>query len=97
MRPLRFDTQQWVIQPDTSPVSHHARHAITRRAFIGSMAVVAGATAGVGLIPVVARAAKPSSTAPVPTSVTQVIPRSQSGAAGLHPLAISQGIPLREI
>ena len=74
MRPLRFDTQQWVIQPDTSPVSHHARHAITRRAFIGSMAVVAGATAGVGLIPVVARAAKPSSTAPVPTSVTQVIP-----------------------
>jgi hypothetical protein len=38
------------------------------------MAVVAGTAAGVGLIPAVARAAQASSTAPVPTSVTQAIP-----------------------
>jgi hypothetical protein len=77
MRPLRLDAQQWVIPPDTGLVSHHlrhaARHALTRRAFIGSMAAVAGAAAGAGLIPALAHAAKPSSIAPVPTPNTVVI------------------------
>jgi len=73
MRPLRLNAQQWVIPPDTALVSHHARHALTRRAFIGSMAAAAGAAVGVGLIPAVVRAGNPSSTAPVPTSNTTVI------------------------
>jgi hypothetical protein len=77
MRPLRLDAQQWVIPPEADPVSHHLRHAVrralTRRAFIGSMAAVTGAAAGAGLIPVLARAAKPSNAAPVPTSNTIVI------------------------
>jgi hypothetical protein len=37
------------------------------------MAAVAGAAAGVGLIPAIARAAQGSSTAPVPTSNTTVV------------------------
>ena len=77
MRPLRLDAQQWGISPDTGLVSHHlrhaARHALTRRAFIGSMAAVTGAVAGAGLIPALARAAKPSNAAPVPTSNTVVV------------------------
>jgi len=77
MRPLRLDPQQWVVPPDTSLVSHHlrhaTRHALTRRAFIGSIAAVTGAAAGAVLIPALARAAKPSSIAPVPTSSTLVI------------------------
>ena len=77
MRPLRVDAQQWEIPPDTGLVSHHLRHAVrhalTRRAFIGSMAAVTGAAAGAGLIPALARAAKPSNAAPVPTSNTVVV------------------------
>lgn len=69
MRPLKFNTQQWEI---TALVSHHVRHAITRRAFVSSMAAFAGA-AGVSLIPGIGRAAGPSSAAPVPTSNTLVI------------------------
>jgi hypothetical protein len=67
MRSLNV-AQQWAIPP-TGLLSHHIRHAITRRAFMGSVAAVAGA-AGFSLIPGVARAAKPSSTAPVPTANT---------------------------
>ena len=77
MRPLRLDTQQWGIPPDTGLVSHHlrhaTRHALTRRAFIGSMAAVTGAAAGAGLIPALAHAAKPSNAAPLPTSNTVVV------------------------
>jgi len=77
MRPLRLDAPQWVAPPNTDPVSHHllhaVKHALTRRAFIGSMAAVTGAAAGAGLIPALARAAKLSNTAPVPTSSTIVI------------------------
>jgi hypothetical protein len=76
MRLLRLDTQQWVIARDGSG-SHHlqhaVRHALTRRAFIGSMVAVTGAAAGAGLIPALARAAKPSNAAPVPTSNTVVV------------------------
>jgi hypothetical protein len=70
MRPLKLDAQQWVIRPDSGLVSHHVRHTVTRRQFIGSMAAIA---AGIGVIPAVARAAKPSSIVPVPTSNTVVI------------------------
>jgi hypothetical protein len=91
MRPLNLDAQQWAIPPGTALVSHHVRHAIThaitRRAFIGSIAVVAGTAAGVGLIPAVTRAAQPSSTAPVPTSTTQVI-----GGTTFHVTSFGSGM-----
>jgi hypothetical protein len=73
MQPLQLDARQWVIPPAAGLVSHHIQHALTRRAFISSMAAVAGAAAGLCLIPAVARAAKPSSAAPVATSNTFVI------------------------
>ena len=77
MRLLRLDAPQFAIPPDTGLVSHHlrhaTRHALTRRAFIGSMAAVTGAAAGAGLIPALARAAKPLNAAPVPTSNTVLI------------------------
>jgi hypothetical protein len=77
MRPLILNAQQWGTPPGTGLVSHHiqhaVRHALTRRAFIGSMAAVTGVAAGAGLIPALARAAKPSSSAPVPTLNTVVI------------------------
>jgi hypothetical protein len=77
MRPLILSVQQWGTPPGAGLVSHHiqhaVKHALTRRAFIGSMAAVAGAAAGAGLIPALARAAKPSSIGPVPTPNTVVI------------------------
>lgn len=87
MRPLSLDAQQWVIPPDTGLVSHHLRHALTRRAFIGSMAAVAGAAAGAGLIPALAHAAKPSSIAPVPTPNTTVV-----GGVPFHFVGFGPGI-----
>jgi len=87
MRPLRLDASQWVIPPDTGLVSHHLRHALTRRAFIGSMAAVAGAAAGAGLIPALAHAAKPSSIAPVPTPNTTVV-----GGVPFHFVSFGPGI-----
>jgi len=51
----------------TELVSHHARHALTRRAFMGSMASVAGAAMGVGLLPTTVLAKHPSS-APKPSA-----------------------------
>jgi hypothetical protein len=91
MRPLRLDAQQWVIPPDTDPVSHHlrhgVRHALTRRAFIGSMAAVTGAAAGAGLFPVLARAAKLSNAAPVPTPNTTVV-----GGVPFHFVSFGPGI-----
>jgi hypothetical protein len=71
MRSLNFIAQQWAIPPDKGLPSHHG-HAITRRVFIGSMAL-AGTAAGVSLIPGIGHAAKPSSAAPLPTASTLVV------------------------
>jgi hypothetical protein len=87
MRQLKLDAQQWVTPPDTGLVSHHMQHALTRRAFIGSMAAVAGAAAGVCLIPAVVRAGKPSSTAPVPTPNTTVV-----GGKTFHFISFGPGV-----
>jgi hypothetical protein len=67
MRPLVLDPSKWPIRAPTELVSHHARHALTRRAFMGSMASVAGAAMGVGLLPTTALAKHPSS-APKPSA-----------------------------
>jgi hypothetical protein len=69
MRPIVLDPTKWPIRAPTELISHHARHALTRRAFMGSMAGVAGAAMGVGLLPTTALA-KHSSSAPKPTPNT---------------------------
>src|SRR5712691_3308139 len=70
MRPLVLEPTKWPVRAETEFGSHHARHALSRRAFIGSMASVAGAAMGVGLVPTAVLAAKPSSSAPKPTPNT---------------------------
>ena len=47
---------------------HHHRHALSRRAFIGTMAGAAGAAIGAGLLPTAALAGKPANSAPKPTA-----------------------------
>ena len=66
MRSLDLNIKDWAIPPQAGLVSHHARHALSRRAFIGSMGAT-GAVVGVGLFSRTALAAKPSNAAPKPT------------------------------
>jgi hypothetical protein len=83
MRPLNSIAHQWAIPPDVGLLSRHVEHAITRRAFIGSIAAVAG-VAGIGLIPGVGHAL---CAAPVPTSTSVVI-----GGKTFHFTNIGPGI-----
>ena len=62
------DATQWAIPPLADLASHHHRHALTRRAFIGTMAGTAGAALGAGLVPSIALAAKPANSAPKPST-----------------------------
>jgi hypothetical protein len=68
MRAFDLDTSGWAIPPPERSVSHHVRHALSRRSFMGSMAGVAGAALGTGLFPVNALAAKPLNSTPKPTA-----------------------------
>ena len=68
-----FDATHWAIPPPSQLVSHHhARYLLSRRAFIGSMAGVAGAAAGAGIFPATVLA-KESNPAPRPTTNTQIV------------------------
>jgi hypothetical protein len=67
MRFVNFDAAKLGIRPPPELISHHARHALSRRAFIGAMASATGGALGAGLIPGAAFAAKPSNSAPKPT------------------------------
>ena len=68
MRPFVLEPAKWPVRAPTELGAHHARHALSRRAFMGSMASVAGAAMGVSLLPTSVLAAKPTSTAPKPTA-----------------------------
>jgi hypothetical protein len=70
MRSIKLDGNQWPIPPPDAVLSHHASHALSRRAFIGSMAGAAGAAVGAGLFPMGALAKAGSSAAPRPTANT---------------------------
>ena len=52
MRPLALDPTKLPIRAPTGLGSHHAGHALSRRAFMGSMASVAGAAMGIGAMTV---------------------------------------------
>ena len=70
MRPFVLEPTKWSVRAPTEFGAHHARHALSRRAFMGSMASVAGAAMGASLLPTSVLAAKPSSSAPKPTPNT---------------------------
>lgn len=70
MRRLIWDSAHWALAPPAELVSHHARHGLSRRAFMGSMAGVAGAAIGAGVLPGNVLAAKRSDATPKPTSNT---------------------------
>ena len=68
---MRYDNLQHLVIPSrTEFVTRHARHALSRRAFMGSIV----AAAGVGLVPGVALAAKKTSSAPQPTVNSFTVP-----------------------
>jgi hypothetical protein len=70
----QMDSSQWPIPPD-SPLSHFARHRLSRRAFIGGAAAAAtGASLGSGLLwPAAGSATALASRAPKPTPNTTTI------------------------
>jgi len=70
MRPFVLEPTKWAVRAPTELGTHHARHGLSRRAFMGSMASVAGAAMGVSLLPTSVLAAKPLSSAPKPTPNT---------------------------
>lgn len=69
MQRFELDPTKWAMPPPPRAAAHHARHLLSRRAFMGSMAGVAGAAAGSVLLPTSALAAT-SNAAPKPTANT---------------------------
>jgi hypothetical protein len=67
VRKLDLDSMRWDLPPPRDVVSRHVHHQLSRRAFMGSMAAVAGATVGAGLLPASVLASTGSS-APKPTT-----------------------------
>jgi hypothetical protein len=64
----QFDSTEQMVDV-RMPESHHARHAVPRRAFIADVAGVAGGVLGAGLLwPDVGWAGKASNAAPKPTT-----------------------------
>jgi hypothetical protein len=74
MQAIQMDSSGWPV-PDALSSSHHARHAFSRRAFIGgTAAAAAGASLGSGLLwPAAGSAASLSGRAPRPTTATTTI------------------------
>jgi hypothetical protein len=69
VRKLDLDSMRWDLPPPREAISHHAHHLVSRRAFMGSMAGVAGAAVGAGLLPANVLAGKPSTNlTPKPTT-----------------------------
>jgi len=70
MRLVNFDPMTTAVAPPSDPATRHARHLLSRRAFIGTSAGAAGALVGASslLRPVSGLAAKPFNAAPRPTA-----------------------------
>lgn len=81
MRSLNPLAHQWATSPNNVLPSRPVHHAITRRTFMSSVAVMAGA-AGVGLIPGVGHA---WCAAPVPTTTTVVVGGKTFHVTGFGP------------
>jgi hypothetical protein len=74
MQALHMVSGSWPVPSDSESSSHHARHGISRRAFIGGAAAATGASLGSGLLtPAAGSAASLSGRAPRPTTATTTI------------------------
>ena len=74
MRLPELDTALWAIPPAADPSSQHHRHALSRRAFLGSVAGTAGAALGASLLPSTVLAGKPVNSTPKPTTGAVTLP-----------------------
>ena len=75
MQAIQMDSSGWPV-PDALSSSHHARHAFSRRTFIGGTAAAAGASLGSGLLwPAAGSAASLSGRGrlPRPTTATTTV------------------------
>src|ERR1700748_2851963 len=68
MQAFHTDSSGWPVAFGSMSSLHHARHRISRRAFIGGAAVATGATLGSGLLSPAAALAWQSQPAPKPTT-----------------------------
>ena len=68
MQAFHTDGSGWPVSSGLMPSLHHARHAFSRRAFIGGAAVATGATLGSGLLSPATALAWQSQPAPKPTT-----------------------------
>jgi len=74
MQAFGMDSSGWPVPAHSLSASHHARHGLSRRAFVGGAAAATGASLGSGLLwPAAGSAAAVSSAAPRPTSATTTI------------------------
>jgi hypothetical protein len=73
MRSLNLDATKWPIPSPAGLTAHHAKHALSRRAFMGTMAGTAGLALGAGLLPSGVLAAKRTNSAPKPTLNTTTV------------------------
>ncbi len=72
MRMPDIDGPRRPVLSQALPPSHHARHVLSRRAFLGGTAGMSAAVLGAGLLgPTAALASQPQKTAPRPTTTTQ--------------------------
>ena len=74
MPEMQMDTAGWPLQSDGSWPDHHARHRLSRRAFLGSAAGTTGALLGASILrPASALAGGFGDDSPEPTNNTVVI------------------------
>lgn len=89
------DSNGWPGLFSSLALSHHARHGLSRRAFVGGAAAAAGASLGSGLLGPAAGAAAGASTQPAPRPTTATITvggvtfHVDSFGAGVDPSSIT--------
>jgi hypothetical protein len=95
MRILDLDTSRLPVPSQPLPASHHARHLLSRRAFLGGTAGVSAAALGAGLLGPTAAFAAPKSSNPMPkptlqqTTINGVTLSLTSFGDGLDPSSIT--------
>jgi hypothetical protein len=70
---FRLESGGWPVASGSPSSSHYARHALSRRAFIGSTAAAGGASLGSGLLWPAAGSAAPVSGQPAPKPTTATV------------------------
>jgi hypothetical protein len=94
MQAFGMDSSGWPVPAHPLSASHHVRHGLSRRAFVGGAAAATGASLGSGMLwPAAGSAAAVSGAAPRPTSATTTINgvsfHFTSFGAGVDPSSIT--------